>query len=217
MSIWASSLVSIDVQVWMLTGDKIETAVNIAVATSLLTSSMLRSNYVFEDLGSSRSRVLKKLQHDLRAVAAERRAAREQAKEGKEVEQKERALLIDGDCLNILLEAEVSRRFAALCTSCAAVICSRVTPYQKVSPRAILNSMPSAPSSQLPSLTAAGYIKAQAARQTSSNTMYSCIALNPNPEELYRIFLAAWGSVAGGCRCFVLIVVVGCWQLAGNR
>ena len=116
----------------MLTGDKVETALNIAIATSLLTTSMQRSTYVWEELGSSKERIQRKLQQDIRAIAAERRRARD-TKDVNALKPIERALVVDGDALSVLLEPELADQFAALSIACKVVICSRVTPFQKAS------------------------------------------------------------------------------------
>ncbi|CDJ67369.1 hypothetical protein ENH_00035000 [Eimeria necatrix] len=157
------------IKVWMLTGDKVETALNIAVATSLLPQGMRRLSYVMEDFRSSSSSsssssskelLLQQLQQDLRSIAAEKRrcrppvtaasaatglaaaapgtaaaaaaaaAAEAEAAAAAEKEE-ERALVIDGEAVVHLLEDDVAIQFAAVCTACKTVICSRVTPYQK--------------------------------------------------------------------------------------
>ncbi|CDJ44583.1 ATPase 2, putative [Eimeria tenella] len=169
------------IKVWMLTGDKVETALNIAVATSLLPQGMRRLSYLMEDFRSSSSSssssskelLLQQLQQDLRSIAAEKRrsrptfaaasaatgpaaaasgtpaAAAAAAAAATEAEaaaaaggkEEERALVIDGEALVHLLEDDVAIQFAAVCTACKTVICSRVTPYQKGAVVALLKKL----------------------------------------------------------------------------
>ncbi|OEH78017.1 phospholipid-translocating p-type flippase subfamily [Cyclospora cayetanensis] len=144
------------IKVWMLTGDKVETAVNIGVATSLLSETMQKTTYVWEELGS-KERLIKKLQQDVRSLAAERRQEKlaalsvgtagskrhpsKNAEEAGGAVQTERAMLVDGDALAVLLEPDTAIQFAAVCTACKAVICSRVTPYQKGAVVSLLKEM----------------------------------------------------------------------------
>lgn len=96
-----------DIRIWMLTGDKIETATNIAVSTRLFSR-------------SQKIHVIQRLEGPM--------AAREQIDllAGKH----DVGLVIDGPSLQILMDHE-RLAFVALCLALPAVVCCRCTPTQK--------------------------------------------------------------------------------------
>ncbi|KAI9247690.1 hypothetical protein BDA99DRAFT_525768 [Phascolomyces articulosus] len=102
------------IKIWVLTGDKIETAINIGFACNLLTKEMLLISISGHD------------EHD----------TMEQIKKAQiEVEEKSSyqkcALVIDGESLKYALEPPCKEELLALGTQCMAVICCRVSPMQK--------------------------------------------------------------------------------------
>ena len=101
------------VKVWVLTGDKTETAINIGFSCRLLTDeqTLLIVN------GETRKSAYKDLQAKINQQAKEPEA--------------EFALIIDGKTLEHLLRAEYKYDLLSCATKCKAVICCRVAPIQK--------------------------------------------------------------------------------------
>ncbi|KAK2371243.1 putative phospholipid-transporting ATPase 4 [Trifolium repens] len=114
-------------KIWVLTGDKMETAINIGFACSLLRQGMKQicistanSDSVINDgieviKGDILTQItnasqLMKLEKDPHAAFA---------------------LIIDGKTLTYALEDDVKHQFLALAVECASVICCRVSPKQK--------------------------------------------------------------------------------------
>jgi phospholipid-translocating ATPase len=102
------------VRVWMLTGDKYQTAVEISRACGLL---------------SARDKALSIVGPSAEQVSAQLQAAQYQAAEAGGGGDSY-AVLVDGVSLSVCLDQH-SVAFAALCTRAAAVVCCRVTPSQK--------------------------------------------------------------------------------------
>lgn len=102
------------IKIWVLTGDKVETAINIGFACNLLTKDMLLINV------NARS---------------EEETMEQLRKATEEVEVKSQtqkcALVIDGESLKYALEPQCNRELLDLGTQCRAVICCRVSPMQK--------------------------------------------------------------------------------------
>jgi phospholipid-transporting ATPase len=116
------------IKVWMLTGDKNETAINIGIATGLIEAKAgskgerwMFSSSDFEENGTFQAdEVAKKL----KAIAND---AREADKKGLLFE----SLVIDGKCLELALEPDNEMDFVAIARNCRTVICCRVSPNQK--------------------------------------------------------------------------------------
>uniref|UniRef100_A0A8C1FSK8 Phospholipid-transporting ATPase n=1 Tax=Cyprinus carpio carpio TaxID=630221 RepID=A0A8C1FSK8_CYPCA len=105
------------IKVWVLTGDKQETAINIAFACKLIrpTDHILMANC------DSKAR-LQELQHEIRQVT----------KEGTpEDDSSDSVLVIDGRTLDYALQKELQGSFLDLTCCCRSVICCRSTPLQK--------------------------------------------------------------------------------------
>ncbi|KAK4509260.1 uncharacterized protein ATC70_007610 [Mucor velutinosus] len=102
------------IKIWVLTGDKVETAINIGFACNLLTKDML--------LISVNARNEEETMEQLRRSI-------------EEVEEKSKtqkcALVIDGESLKYALEPQCKQELLDLGTQCRAVICCRVSPMQK--------------------------------------------------------------------------------------
>ncbi|XP_072959204.1 probable phospholipid-transporting ATPase 4 [Typha angustifolia] len=114
-------------KIWVLTGDKMETAINIGYACSLLRQGMKQI-------------CLSTLKSDLMAEEA-KRAAKEnlllQITNNSQMIKLEKdphaafALIIDGKTLANALEEDMKNQFLSLAVDCASVICCRVSPKQK--------------------------------------------------------------------------------------
>jgi len=122
------SMTEAGIKVWMLTGDKTETAINIGIATGLLEAQpqeerrplFSTSNYEDKDGVFQTDQMVTQLK-----TCAEK--ARELVSVGDMFE----ALVIDGKCLEISLEPSNSTDFVDIAKVCKTVVCCRVTPKQK--------------------------------------------------------------------------------------
>ena len=104
------------IKIWVLTGDKLETAINIGFACDLLNSSM--SILVVE--GHNYSDIKEFLEKSLNAATS--------ARESEDV----LGLVVDGERLHAILEDHLLRElFLQLSIKCKSVICCRVSPKQK--------------------------------------------------------------------------------------
>lgn len=106
------------IKVWVLTGDRQETAINIGMSCKLISEDMTLMIVNEEDAASTKDNLQKKLQ-----------AIRSQNASQHELETL--ALVIDGKSLTYALEREMEKDFLDLAVMCRAVICCRVSPLQK--------------------------------------------------------------------------------------
>ncbi|RDX41412.1 phospholipid-translocating P-type ATPase [Lentinus brumalis] len=105
------------IKVWVLTGDRQETAINIGMSCRLISESM---NLVI---------VNEETAHETQDFITKRLSAlKNQRSAG---DQEDLALVIDGKSLTFALEKEISKTFLELAILCKAVICCRVSPLQK--------------------------------------------------------------------------------------
>ncbi|KAL2462555.1 putative phospholipid-transporting ATPase 4 [Forsythia ovata] len=114
-------------KIWVLTGDKMETAINIGYACSLLRQGMKQIcittvNLDTVDKNSKedvKENILMQITNALQTVNLEKdpHAAF--------------ALIIDGKTLTYVLEDDMKHQFLNLAVGCASVICCRVSPKQK--------------------------------------------------------------------------------------
>ncbi|XP_026422131.1 probable phospholipid-transporting ATPase 4 [Papaver somniferum] len=113
-------------KIWVLTGDKMETAINIGFACNLLRESMkqicitINTDLSAEgDKKAVKENILTQIIDSCAMITAERdpNAAF--------------ALIIEGKTLSYALEDDMKRLFLSLAVECASVICCRVSPKQK--------------------------------------------------------------------------------------
>ncbi|KYR02985.1 P-type ATPase [Tieghemostelium lacteum] len=108
-----------NIKVWVLTGDKQETAINIGFSCHLLTSDMR----IIILNGKTPEEVSSQIQNAIDAYFTE------------DVDQNQKhtghALVVEGTCLNFALEGQLKEVFLQLASNCKAVICCRTTPLQK--------------------------------------------------------------------------------------
>uniref|UniRef100_A0A914CRH5 Phospholipid-transporting ATPase n=1 Tax=Acrobeloides nanus TaxID=290746 RepID=A0A914CRH5_9BILA len=109
------ALMKAGIRIWMLTGDKRETAINIAQSSALTTQS---TSLLILDKKSYDETFLKLESF----VETSRQFIRDKV---------EFALVINGHALHHAFIGEARRLFAELCMNCRAVICCRMTPIQK--------------------------------------------------------------------------------------
>lgn len=106
------------IKVWVLTGDRQETAINIGMSCKLLSEDMMLLIVNEESAAATRDNIQKKLD-----------AIRTQG-DGT-IETETLALIIDGKSLTYALEKDLEKLFLDLAVMCKAVICCRVSPLQK--------------------------------------------------------------------------------------
>ena len=112
------------IKLWILTGDKLQTAIEIGYSCNLLTNEMeimIISADSEEDAQSHIEAALNKIA-SMTGLAASTNGTTRQATF---------AVVIDGDSLRFALLPSLKSLFLSLGTQCAAVICCRVSPSQK--------------------------------------------------------------------------------------
>ncbi|EMC94436.1 hypothetical protein BAUCODRAFT_74066 [Baudoinia panamericana UAMH 10762] len=118
------------IKLWVLTGDKVETAINIGFSCNLLDNEMdlivLKvESESLEEAGAELDRQLKvfgKTGSDEELKAA---------KKNHEPPAPTHALVIDGETLKLALHESLRQKFLLLCKECRSVLCCRVSPSQK--------------------------------------------------------------------------------------
>ncbi|GAV83573.1 E1-E2_ATPase domain-containing protein/HAD domain-containing protein [Cephalotus follicularis] len=126
------------IKLWVLTGDKMETAINIGFACSLLRQGMKQ---IIINSETPENKALEKAEDKSTVAAAFKASVHRQIIEGKEwlaasnersdSEAEALALIIDGKSLAYALEDDVKDLFLELAIGCASVICCRSSPKQK--------------------------------------------------------------------------------------
>lgn len=106
-----STLISAGIKVWMLTGDKQETAINIGYSTKLLTNESTLFILDSEDIGQLRS--------DCVDISQKMSTAQKPV------------LVVNGHSLTTLLKSNYADFFITLSMNCESVICCRMIPIQK--------------------------------------------------------------------------------------
>ncbi|PKY01353.1 putative phospholipid-transporting ATPase [Aspergillus campestris IBT 28561] len=105
------------IKVWVLTGDRQETAINIGMSCKLISEDMTLLIVNEDSAQDTRDNIQKKMQ-----------AVQSQSAAG---EAEPLALVIDGRSLTFALEKDMEKLFLDLAVMCKAVICCRVSPLQK--------------------------------------------------------------------------------------
>lgn len=122
------------IKLWVLTGDKMETAINVGYACSLLREGMRKIVINSESNGTKASEKVS-VKSSARHVLKSR--VLQDLREGKELlclshgSSEALALIIDGRSLSYALEDDVKDTFLDLALGCASVICCRSSPKQK--------------------------------------------------------------------------------------
>ncbi|MQL90819.1 hypothetical protein Taro_023433 [Colocasia esculenta] len=115
------------IKIWVLTGDKMETAINIGY-------SFVRLSYCYQSEANSSPFSFSFFNYSLLFQASKASVVR-QINEGKNLltpfSTDAFALVIDGKSLTFALEDDVKNMFLALAVGCASVICCRSSPKQK--------------------------------------------------------------------------------------
>ncbi|KAD3641546.1 hypothetical protein R6Q59_004164 [Mikania micrantha] len=113
-------------KIWLLTGDKKETAVNIGFACSLLRHDM----HLFH-LSLSRDIESKNQLKEMKDNILNQIEASYQVTINEKTKDDPFALVVDGKALEIALRNDIIHDFLQLAVNCASVICCRVSPKQK--------------------------------------------------------------------------------------
>ncbi|DBA00958.1 TPA: hypothetical protein N0F65_006219 [Lagenidium giganteum] len=112
------------IKIWVLTGDKEETAINIGFACQLLNNDMERI-LINTDTYASSSKLYDFLHYRCREL-------RRLKKEGSDVSSRALSIIIDGRSLTmVFMHPSICDLFLELSQQCSAVICCRVSPKQK--------------------------------------------------------------------------------------
>ncbi|CAI5758288.1 unnamed protein product [Candida verbasci] len=109
------------IKIWVLTGDRQETAVNIGMSCKLLSEDM--NLLIINEENKTNTRL--NLQEKLTAIQEHQFDVEDGSLESS------LALIIDGHSLGYALEADLEDLFIELGSRCKAVICCRVSPLQK--------------------------------------------------------------------------------------
>ncbi|XP_053419309.1 phospholipid-transporting ATPase IB-like [Nycticebus coucang] len=110
-----ATLLKANIRIWILTGDKPETAINVAYSCKLISGKMPRI-HLNANSHKVTQQVINQRCHDLGNLL------------GKE---NDLALIIDGATLKYALNMEIKKKFLSLALSCRAVLCCRLSPLQK--------------------------------------------------------------------------------------
>ncbi|KAG6712677.1 hypothetical protein I3843_05G106800 [Carya illinoinensis] len=122
------------IKIWVLTGDKMETAINIGFACSLLRQGMKQ---IIINLESPQIQALERAGDKAAISKASKESVLSQITEGKAQLTSSSggsdafALIIDGKSLTYALEDNMNKMFLDLAIRCASVICCRSSPKQK--------------------------------------------------------------------------------------
>jgi phospholipid-translocating ATPase len=118
------------IKLWVLTGDKVETAINIGFSCNLLNNDMELIVFKIEDeqVSTAEAELDKHLAtFNMTGSDEELKLARK----SHEPPAPTHAIVIDGDSLKLVLDESVRQKFLLLCKQCKSVICCRVSPAQK--------------------------------------------------------------------------------------
>ncbi|KAL9225798.1 hypothetical protein vseg_001681 [Gypsophila vaccaria] len=122
------------IKIWVLTGDKMETAINIGFACSLLRQGMKQ---IIINLETTEIRTLEKIGDKNAITKASRERVLKQITDAKaridasRAGSEAHALIIDGKSLAYALADDMKDLFLELAIACASVICCRASPKQK--------------------------------------------------------------------------------------
>ncbi|RDW72911.1 phospholipid-transporting ATPase-2 [Coleophoma cylindrospora] len=117
------------IKLWVLTGDKVETAINIGFSCNLLNNDMQILIFKSDDQVSSAEAELDKYLAMFNMTGSDEEL--KAAKKNHEPPAPTHALVIDGEGLKIVLDEQIRQKFLLLCKQCKSILCCRVSPAQK--------------------------------------------------------------------------------------
>ncbi|CDF88502.1 BN860_11738g1_1 [Zygosaccharomyces bailii CLIB 213] len=135
-----SLLAEAGIKLWVLTGDKVETAINIGFSCNLLNNEMellivKQAGDDVDEFGSDpfeivNTLITKYLTEKFSMSGSELELSEAKRQHG--LPKGEFGVIIDGDALKMALSNDdIRRKFLLLCKNCKAVLCCRVSPSQK--------------------------------------------------------------------------------------
>ncbi|CAN2388474.1 phospholipid-translocating ATPase activity, partial [Pristimantis euphronides] len=127
------SLRKAGIKIWMLTGDKEETAVNIAYSCQLLEDSYKILTITRQERTACEN-LLDNIIEDIEKLQVSNHPSTEEETSHNssfEKEHVEFALIVDGKSLEFALHETLEKKFLCITQHCSAVICCRATPLQK--------------------------------------------------------------------------------------
>ncbi|KAJ6151320.1 hypothetical protein N7470_007914 [Penicillium chermesinum] len=116
------------IKLWVLTGDKVETAINIGFSCNLLNNNMELLVLNIGDVPSAHQELDKHLAAFGMTGSDEELIA---ARSDHTPPEATHAVVVDGDTLKLMLDDELKQKFLLLCKQCKSVLCCRVSPAQK--------------------------------------------------------------------------------------
>ncbi|KAJ5703287.1 hypothetical protein N7493_011676 [Penicillium malachiteum] len=118
------------IKLWVLTGDKVETAINIGFSCNLLNNDMelIVLNIGEHQMEQGNQELDKHLQTFGMTGSDEELVA---AREDHSPPESTHAVIVDGETLKLMLSDELKQKFLLLCKQCKSVLCCRVSPSQK--------------------------------------------------------------------------------------
>ncbi|EPX72943.1 phospholipid-transporting ATPase [Schizosaccharomyces octosporus yFS286] len=119
------------IKLWVLTGDKVETATNIGYSCNLLESGMsiIRIDSTFSEPEEIKDFIQKNLSTEFGLEGSEEEF--KTLMQNHDPPSTHYAVVIDGSVLSMVLESEFAYLFVMLCKNCRTVLCCRVSPSQK--------------------------------------------------------------------------------------
>lgn len=118
------------IKLWVLTGDKVETAINIGFSCNLLNNEMdLILLKIEEGNAEAAEAELDKHLNSFGITGSDEEL--KAARENHEPPGPTHAIVIDGDALKEVLTDKLRQKFLLLCKQCKSVLCCRVSPSQK--------------------------------------------------------------------------------------
>ncbi|KAF2017278.1 phospholipid-translocating P-type ATPase [Aaosphaeria arxii CBS 175.79] len=118
------------IKLWVLTGDKVETAINIGFSCNLLDNDMDLIIFKVDDNSVATAEAMLDEKLAIFGMTGSQEEL-DAAQNNHEPPAATHAIVIDGDSLKLVLEEETRRKFLLLCKQCRAVLCCRVSPSQK--------------------------------------------------------------------------------------
>ncbi|CAI8502453.1 unnamed protein product [Pichia kudriavzevii] len=122
------------IKIWVLTGDKVETAISIGYSCSMLNNNMDLLRLQCENIEELEKTVDNYLVEKFNITDVNDPKLIKAARKDHSIPNYNHALLIDGQTLTLLFEEcelEIQLKFLMLCKKCCSVLCCRVSPSQK--------------------------------------------------------------------------------------
>ena len=123
------------IKIWVLTGDKVETAISIGYSCSMLNNNMDLLRVQCETVEELEAKIDKLLMEKFQ-IASNKAVNLKKAKMDHSIPDENHALLTDGKTLALLFDEcpkEVQLKFLILGKKCCSILCCRVSPSQKAS------------------------------------------------------------------------------------